>query len=167
MKILYISFLLPILFSCQSEKNVTVYPNQVGDIVFDKNIDNPDFKRCLDKDYGIQYYNNSEGFQYKGEKIAIIRELEKLNLSSSKKINGYITIRFIVNCEGKTGLFRVQQMNDNYLEENLDKDFSVKLLNFTKSLNGWIPIEIRGKKLDYYQYLTYKITNGKVSEILP
>lgn len=167
--LLYILFFLPILFSCQSEKNVTVYPNQVGDIIFDKNIDNPDFKRCMDKDYGIQYYsiNNSNGLQYKGEKITIIRELEKLNLSSSKKINGYITIRFVINCEGKTGLFRVQQMNEYYQEENFDKDFSVKLLNFTKSLNGWIPIEIRGKKLDYYQYLTYKITDGKVSEILP
>lgn len=167
--LLYIFFLLPVLFSCQSEKSVTVYPNQVGDIVFDKNIDHPDFKRCMDKDYGIQYYsiNNSNGLQYKGEKFAIIQELEKLNLSSPKKTTGYITIRFVVNCEGKTGLFRIQQMNENYLEEKPDKDFSAKLLNFTKSLNGWIPIEIRGKKLDYYQYLTYKITDGKVSEILP
>jgi len=167
--LLYIFFLLPILFSCQSEKRVTIYPNKVGDIVFDKNIDSQDFKRCMDKDYGIQYYsiNNSGGLPYEGEKFAIIQKLEKLNLSSSKKINGYITIRFIVNCEGKTGLFRVQQMNENYLEENLDKDFSVKLLNFTKSLNGWILKESRGIKLDYYQYLTYKITDGKVSEILP
>lgn len=165
--IFHILFFSPILFSCQSEKTVTVYPNQVGDIVFDKNIDNPDFKRCMDKDYGIQYYNDSEGFQYKGEKIAIIRELEKLNLSSSKKINGYVTIRFVINCEGKTGLFRVQQMNENYLEEDFDKVFLSQLLNFTKSLNGWTPKESRGTKLDYYQYLTYKITDGKVSEILP
>ncbi len=165
--IFYILFLLPILFSCQSEKTQTVYPNQVGDIVFDKDQDDSNFKRCMDKDYGIQYYNDSEGFQYTGEKIAIIRELEKLNLSSSKKTNGYVTIRFVVNCEGKTGLFRVQQMNENYQEQNNDKDFLEKLLNFTKSLNGWIIKEIQGRKLDYYQYLTYKIENGKVSEILP
>lgn len=163
----YILFFSPILFSCQSEKAVTVYPNQVGDIIFDKNVDNPNFKRCMDKDYGIQYYNDSEGFQYKGEKIAIIQALEKLNLSSFKKINGYVTIRFVVNCEGKTGLFRIQQMNENYTEEKLNKDLVEKLSNFTKSLNGWIPKEIEGRKFDYYQYLTYKITDGKVSEILP
>ena len=58
-------------------------------------------------------------------------------------------------------------MNENYVEENFDKDLTAKLLNFTKSLNGWVPKEIEGYKLDYYQYLTYKITNGKVSEILP
>lgn len=166
--IFYILFLLPILFSCQSEKAVTVYPNQVGDIIFDKNIDNPDFKRCMDKDYGIQYYDyNSNGLQYQGEKIEIVQALEKLNLSSSKKTDGYITIRFVVNCEGKTGLFRIQQMNENYTEENFDKGFIEKLLNFTKSLKGWTPGEMEGRKYDYYQYLTYKIADGKVSEILP
>lgn len=167
--IIYILFILPILFSCQSEKVATVYPSHVGDLVFDKNRDDPDFKRCLDKDYGIQYYdyNSSNGLQYKGEKIEIVQALEKLKLSSSKNINGYITVRFLVNCEGKTGLFRTQQMNENYTEENFDKDFVNKLVSFTKSLNGWIPKESQGSKLDYYQYLTYKITNGKVSEILP
>lgn len=167
--IFYILFLLPILFSCQSEKVVTLYPDHVGDIIFDKNIDDPAFKRCLDHDYGIQYYDlsSSNGIQYKGEKIEIVQALEKLKLSSSQKINGYVTIRFLVNCEGKTGLFRIQQMNENYQEENFDKGFVNKLLNFTKSLNGWIPKETQGRKLDYYQYLTYKITDGKVSEILP
>lgn len=166
--IFYIIFLLPKLFSCQSEKAVTVYPNHVGDIIFDKNIDNPDFKRCMDKDYGIQYYDyNSNGLQYQGEKIEIAQALEKLNLSSSKKTNGYVTIRFVVNCEGKTGLFRIQQMNENYTEENFDKGFIEKLLNFTKSLKGWTPGEMKGRKYDYYQYLTYKIADGKVSEILP
>lgn len=163
----HILFLFPILFSCQSEKKVTAYPDQVGDIIFDEKIDDPNFKRCMDKDYGIQYYNNSDGLQYKGEKIEIIQALEELNLSSSKQRNGYITIRFLVNCEGKTGLFRIQQMNENYRQENLDKNLAEKLLNFTKSLNGWIPKEFQGKRFDYYQYLTYKIENGKVAEILP
>lgn len=159
---------MPILFSCQSEKVITVYPDHVGDIEFNKNIDGPDFKRCMDKDYGIQYYDyNSDGLQYKGEKIEIVQALEKLKLSASKNANGYVTIRFLVNCEGKTGLFRTQQMNENYTEENFDKDFIQKLLNFTKSLNGWTPKEVQGLKSDYYQYLTYKITDGKVSEILP
>lgn len=165
--ILYIFFLLPILFSCQAEKTVTVYPNQVGDIVFDKSKDDPAFKRCMNKDYGIQYYNDSKGYQYNGEKIAIIQALDHLKLSSSQKINGSITIRFLVNCEGTTGLFRVQQMDENYTEAHFDKEFVEKILDFTKSLNGWLPKEYQGHKIDYYQYLTYKIENGKIAEILP
>ncbi len=163
----YILFLLPILFSCQSEKTVTVYPNQVGDVIFDKNTDDPNFKRCMDKDYGIQYYNDEKGFGYTGEKIEIVEALEKLKLSCSKSTNGYVTIRFVVNCEGKAGLFRILQMNENYQQKNFDQQFVEKLLNFTKSLKGWLPKEIQGHHLDYYQYLTYKITDGKVAEILP
>jgi hypothetical protein len=49
----------------------------------------------------------------------------------------------------------------------LDEELENKLLKFTKSLDGWMPKEIKGLKVDYYQYLTYKIENGKVSEVLP
>lgn len=58
-------------------------------------------------------------------------------------------------------------MNAGLKEVVLDKDLGDKLLRFTKSLDGWIPKEIKGLKIGYYQYLTYKIENGKVSEVLP
>ena len=72
-----------------------------------------------------------------------------------------------MNCEGKTGMFRVQQMDENYKETFFDKRFTNQLLEFTKSLNEWIPKEYLGIKINYYQYLTFKIKDGKISEILP
>ncbi|MBB4807045.1 hypothetical protein HNP38_002349 [Chryseobacterium defluvii] len=167
-KIFYILILASSLASCQSEKPVRKYPAQVGDIKFDEKIDDANFKRCIPEDqYRYQYYNDSNGFQYRGEKIAIIEKLAKSDIYSDKKTNGYITVRFLVNCEAKTGLFRVKQINNDYQETVLDNELKNKLLTFTKSLDGWIPKEIKGKKIDYYQYLTYKIVDGKVSEILP
>lgn len=165
-KFFYILFLLPILFSCQSEKTLTVYPNHVGDIEFDESIDGSDFKKCFVDFSSFQYYN-FDGLQYKGEKFEIEEKLEKLNLQTDKKSNGYVTIRFVVNCDGKTGMFRIQQMNENYTEKQFDKKFVDKLLNFTRSLNGWIPKEYSGIKINYYQYLTFKIQDGKIAEILP
>jgi len=144
------------------------YPLTVGDIEFDEKLDDPAFKRCnTEKLVNLQYYQGSKEFDYKGEKIAIIEKLEKEKISSETKTNGYITVRFLVNCEGKTGLFRVQQMNAELKETVLDKELGDRLLRFTKSLDGWIPKEIKGFKVGYYQYLTYKIENGKVSEVLP
>lgn len=160
--------LLPLFTNCQTEKNVvSKYPANVGDITFDEKLDDPQFKRCLDERYSFQYYNDSKGLQYKGEKIEIERKLEAIHLKSNPNSNGYITIRFVVNCEGQTGMFRVQQMNENYEEIAFDNKLTNQLLDFTKKLEGWIPKEYQGKKLDYYQYLTFKIENGKVSEILP
>lgn len=165
---LLILFLFPLLTSCQTEKTVvSKYPAHVGDITFDEKIDDPSFKRCLSEDYRIQYYNDSQGFQYKGEKISIEEKLKSLNIEGDKKLKGHITVRFLVNCEGKSGLFRVQQMNQEYKETDVDKELANQLLTFTKNLNGWIPKKLNGKTVDYYQYLTYKIENGKVSEILP
>jgi len=36
-----------------------------------------------------------------------------------------------------------------------------------KSLKGWKVKQMESKKIDYYQYLTYKIENGKIVEVLP
>lgn len=153
--------------SCQNEKIVDKY-RSVGDIDFDAQKDDIHFKACnKDASLTYQYYNDSKGFQYKGEKIAIEEKLRILKIQGDESSNGYITIRFLVNCEGKTGLFRVQQMNSNYEEAYLDGNLGTQLLDFTKSLNGWIPKKVGNKKIDYYQYLMYKIENGKVSEILP
>lgn len=158
------------LVSCQTEKNAKKYPGTVGDIEFDKKLDDPDFKKCGTgklASFSLQYYQGKEGFSYKGEKIAIVEKLKKENIYSEKKINGYITVRFLVNCEGKAGLFRVQHMSSDLKDIALDEELENKLLQFTKSLDGWMPKEIKGLKVDYYQYLTYKIENGKVSEVLP
>jgi len=166
--LLLLILLIPLFTNCQTEKAaVSKYPAHVGDIKFDEKLDDPDFKRCLGEKFTFQYYNDSKGFQYKGEKIEIEKKLKSLDLENDKNSNGYITIRFLVNCEGKTGMFRVQQMNEEYKEQAFEKSLSDQLLSFTKSLNGWVPKEYDGKKVDYYQYLTYKIENGKVSEILP
>lgn len=167
MKNLLVFILLsPLVLSCQAENAVSKYPAQVGDISFDKKIDD-EFERCVNDKLTFQYYNDANSFNYKGEKIEIQRKLAGLHFQSDQTANGYITIRFVVNCDGKTGLFRVQQMNTNYEESTFNKKLNGQLLNFTKNLDGWIPKEYLGVKLNYYQYLTFKIENGKVSEILP
>ena len=171
MKSLYLFALFTFIqMSCQAEKTVSKYPDIVGDIVFDEKLDEPGFKKCgarKDKPFSFQYYHGPKTFGYKGEKIAIIEKLKKENIFSEKKVNGYITVRFLVNCEGKTGLFRLRHMDSDLKNISLDEDLENKLLKFTQSLNGWMPKEIEGLEVDYYQYLTYKIENGKVSEVLP
>ena len=54
-------------------------------------------------------------------------------------------------------------MNFNYQKTEFDRNLVQELLKFTKNLDGWENFQ----KIDYYQYLTYKIENGKVVKILP
>ena len=50
---------------------------------------------------------------------------------------------------------------------SINKDISEQLLNITKSLDGWVIGKHEGKAYDYYQYLTFKIEDGELIEILP
>lgn len=143
------------------------YQPNVGDIAFDPSLDEPDFKICYAPEI-FQYYNFGKGLQYKGEKIAIIRHFRaKYKGNEFRNIHGYITIRFIVNCEGKTGRFRLQGMDNNYNEATFPTALITQLLDLTKALEGWTPASYEETKMDYYQYLTFKIENGDIKEILP
>jgi hypothetical protein len=169
MRQLFLIFiLLTTLYSCgQTPEKKVSYPLQVGDIYFDSKIDDPDFKIC-DEDRVFQYYNFGKGLLYKGEKVKINEHFrDGLKTKEQKDESGFLTIRFIVNCEGKTGRYRIQGMNNDYKEKAFNDNLTSQLLSLTKQLNGWIVGEYEGKTYDYYQYLTFKIENGRLIEIMP
>ncbi len=169
MRQLFLIFiLLTTLYSCgQTQDKKVNYPLQIGDIYFNSKIDDPNFKLC-DEDRVLQYYNFGKGLQYKGEKVKINEHFKDgLKTQKQKDESGFLTIRFIVNCQGKTGRYRVQGMDNEYNEKTFNENLTSQLLNLTKHLDGWVIGEYEGKTYDYYQYLTFKIEKGKLIEIMP
>ena len=139
----------------------------IGNISFDEKTDRKDFILC-DENHVYQYFNDSEGYLYDGEKLAIEEEFQKkYNQTIVKKENAWVRIRFIVNCFGRTDRFRLLTANYNYEPIEIDKNITSQLLEITKNLSGWIPKKIKEQKIDYYQYLIFKIKGGKIDEILP
>jgi len=150
-------------WSCQDN---TGYPNHVGDIEKDSHLDSKDFKPCTDGQV-YQYYNFGNNIQYKGEKRALINTFKREFKNQSADINGYVTIRFIVNCMGETGRFRVKTLDGDYKPIDMNKSLVDQLLSITKNLDGWLPGASGDLHYDYYQYLTFKITEGQIKSILP
>jgi hypothetical protein len=167
-QVIFISLLLTTLYSCgQTPEKKVDYPLQVGDISFNAKMDDPNFKLC-DEDRVLQYYNFGKGLLYNGEKIKINEHFrDGLKIKEQKGESGFLTIRFIVNCQGKAGRYRVQGMNNDYKEKIFNENLTNQLLSLTKQLDGWIVGEYGEKAYDYYQYLTFKIDNGKLIEIMP
>jgi hypothetical protein len=158
-----------ILFASCSNKTLPTarYPNMIGDIDFDPKMDNKNFQVCNEA-YIVQYFNNSEGLEYEGEKIAIEKEFTNLyNAKIVRKESGLVRIRFVVNCKGKTDRFRIIAMNENYAPHTFDSRLTQQLLAITKQLKGWKPKIYDGTRVDYYQYLIFKIKDGEIAEILP
>lgn len=140
----------------------------VGNIAKDPSVDNPDFKVCDSLDRAAQYFNKQKSFAYTGEKAAVIN-IFKSDFKPLQKDdqNGWIRIRFMVNCEGKTGRFRMIQSNFDYEEFQFDKIIIDQLMSITKSLDGWEIASNEKFSYDYYQYLIFKIEKGELLEILP
>lgn len=162
----FLFFCIVVFFSCarQSTEQIVSYPRHIGDHAFDADVDDPTFKVCNDT-LVLQYYNFGKGMQYKGEKTRI--DSAFANVISDQKDSGYITIRFVVNCKGETGWFRVQQMDFDYTERSFSAETVKQLLEITKRLDGWGVGSFRDVAYDYYQYLTFKFQNGKLVGIMP
>lgn len=144
------------------------YLNYIGDIEANQEVDNPNFSLCKNEGYIYQYFNFGEGPVYEGEKSSILNTFHsKYKVVNKENNNGYVRIRFIVNCEGNPGRYRVLQSDLNYKENSLNPKIINQLLKITKSIKRW-PILVKNEEpLDYYMYLLFKLENGKITEILP
>ncbi len=164
---LLLSLFFILLFGCNTEKQISKYPESVGDIEYNPEVDNHKFVLCNEKNI-YQYFNDSNGLEYKGEKIVIDKIFhENYNNLNILGETGLIRIRFIVNCKGETDRFRVLGMDEYYGQKAFNKNITDQLLKITKGLSGWTPKKINGQEIDYYQYLIFKIVNGNLIEILP
>lgn len=160
-------FFLILLASCnQNPENQNSYLSNVGKILPDHSIDDPNFKPCHD-DFSLFFYQLENKTLYQGEKPGILAAFKELDLPKISQNSGYITVRFLVNCKGETGRFRTEQIDFEYKSKQFKGDIVEKVLFKTKSLNGWLPGKFNGYKCDYYTYLTFKIIDNQIAEILP
>lgn len=145
------------------------YPNHIGDVEFNHEADSSGSQPCH-ADLTAQYYNFNfaGGLRFKGEKLAIDRYFkDHFKPTETENEDGYITIRFLVNCEGKACWLRTEEMDLNYQSKHFAKPALNQLLKLTKELEGWEIAGHEGESYDYYQYLTFKMINGQLIEILP
>ncbi|WP_291960118.1 hypothetical protein [Maribacter sp.] len=155
------------LFGCAKPNKKINYFTDLGEIPKDETVDDIDFQICHE-DFTIPFNYLGVGLVYTGEKPELIKEFEsKYNPVNIKGESGFITIRFIINCEGKSGRFRISETDMELSPKKFDKNISSQIIKITKELNGWKPFQRQEKKMDYQQYLVFKISDGVIEKILP
>ncbi|TDT50527.1 hypothetical protein CLV90_0061 [Maribacter spongiicola] len=139
-----------------------LHSKQVGDIPFDLSVDNSEFVVC-DEEYIVQYY--SAGTYYKGGEKAIKTELRELITQLNFEKSGIITFRFVVNCNNQIGRFRTKMVNEN-LKPTSFRYSNIKQMQETiKNLKDWHAGKWNNQPLDTYYNLSFKIQNGKITDI--
>lgn len=162
----YAVFLMVLtLASCNTETKEAAIPSHIGLIAFDPQIDTLGFKVCNEN---MMYpYFHHKNLSFKGEKPAMVRHYERHFTPVNESENGYVTIRFVVNCDGEAGRFRVIQMDESYQHKSFSDGLASQLLTLTASLEGWDILTEEGTSYDYVRYLTFKIQQGNVTALLP
>ena len=131
----------------------------------DKALLNKVFKVC-DEYRVYQYYNTQELPYPKGKngfRNYIYSHYENRNYTDS----GYFNIRFIINCEGKAGRFIVHENNLDLEPIAFNRDLKAQLIKLTTHIKAWKPILINNERRDCFMYVSYRIENGEITEIIP
>lgn len=126
------------------------------------------FAPCNDKGQIYDYYNGDPDAGYRKGKRSLwdlFNQQVESNLLGNE--SGYLTFRFIINCTGEAGWF---------VTEEVDLDFNIKtfpettvdhLFEIIRQIDDWQAAVIREEAIDTYAYLTLKMKDGKIIEILP
>jgi hypothetical protein len=118
----------------------------------------------------IYYYYYSVDGKYPKNSTTLIKEAKAFlkDKPHYAEVNGYITFRFGVNCEGTISRFRVQQTDEKYNETHFDKNLVNDLHQFVLSLNPWPIGRDKDKKpINYVAFISFKIKNGEIIAIIP
>lgn len=165
-------FLISIILMTQGCQQHSVpqdskYLRMVGDIQQDSILDDANFVVCNEQNT-MQYHNLNEEVQYEGEKYALDQTFtSQFKADPTIKDSGMIRIRFLVNCKGETGRFRLTAAGYDYKEKQFDPYITDQLIRITKGLKGWKMLSDKTGPKDYYQYLIFKMDEGNITEILP
>jgi len=148
-----------------SERKFTDAPLEKKETSF-KNIQN--FEACNGGVKNQYYYDEIGTSNSRNREEMLSYFLKHFQYPFDSNQNGYIRIRFMVNCKGKIGRFSLQEMDRDYKEKRFPPEITQQLFDLVYQLDGWIPMELwLDEPVDYYKHLGFKINNGQIEEILP
>lgn len=126
------------------------------------------FEICGQEKSIADYYNSTPDGDYLHGKAALIDTIFS-NLDEEQLMNqtGMLTFRFVVNCEGKAGRFIARGYDLNYQPFDFPEETVRHLYSLMLRLKEWQPVVIREEPQDAYFYFTFKLNNGKITDILP
>jgi hypothetical protein len=168
MKIFPYIVLLTGLFSCQQApedtSNTQKYSDNVGDILFDPTSDDQNFMLC--DSTKVISGRSSLSFSDNGSTVAEVCLKNFKFQPAYASFSGYVIVRFIVNCQKETGRFRIQTLAEDFSSKECPLALQNHLSSIVQGLKSWKDRGTRGRGADRSKYINFKITNGKIENVL-
>lgn len=125
-----------------------------------------DFEPC--DNYIYDYYNGDPDAGSAGGKRALVRWLEEqLDPKLLEGQSGYLTFRFVINCEGEAGYFITEEAGLDFAVKQFPDALIQHVYLQLQAFGNWVPTVIREEKADAYAYVTLKLKDGELIDLLP
>ena len=121
----------------------------------------------------VDYYNyrkgdsNGQVASYSKGKNGLRKHILSQYRNENYTDSGYLNIRFIINCKGEIGRFLIHENTLDLEPTVFSKDLKNQLFQLTTQLKKWNPVIFEGAEMDSYMYISYRIENGEITEIIP
>lgn len=126
------------------------------------------FQPCEDPDRIADYYNGDPDAGLVGGKRAFQALFgERLDEGLLQGQSGYLTFRFVINCRGEAGWFITESADLDFRSKHFPESLVRHILSILQGAGPWRATVVNGQKRDAYAYVTLKLKNGKLVEILP
>lgn len=116
-------------------------------------------------------YYYSVGGKYPKNSTSLLKDVHAYLTTGKNEYpgSGYITFRFTVNCHGTlVKNVQVMQTDEKYGNYKFSKKFVEDLYSFLLTMDKWKPGKShQGRPLSYMAYISFKIKNGNVIQIIP
>ncbi|KRG29637.1 hypothetical protein [Salegentibacter mishustinae] len=137
--------------------------HRIGELEANDRIDDNNFKLC-NEDKVAEYYGMNTDYigGKKAIKNRILSELQSLDFKES----GLLTYRFVVNCKGEIGRFRLKATNEDLQKTEVNSKNIQEIEKELRDLKNWNPAGNKsGYTYDSYYILNFKIENDKIVDI--
>ncbi len=139
---------------------------KIGWIPFDISLDNPNFKVCDELNIE-EYYQVNPVYEEGMQSIRKYMYDHQKSLASLCEKDGYVIVRFVINCQGQTDRYRTKFMSLNYRDENtVNTELQKKIILLVRDMGNWTPGNYDGKPYDCYQHLKLLFKNSQLVDVL-
>jgi hypothetical protein len=139
---------------------------KIGWISFDRSVDNPNFKVCDELNIE-EYYQVNPSYHEGLPSIRKFISSYQQELEALCKRDGYIIVRFVINCQGQTDRYRSKFMSLDYVNDNtVNAELQQKIIQLARDMGNWTPGKYHGKTYDCYQHMKFLFKNSKLVDVL-
>jgi len=147
-----------------TEYEIPTMGHDLGYIPYDVKLDKSDYVVCdstgiLSGRNRLQYAGG--GLKLRDDIIAKFGDHPEYEF-----FNGYVVVRFLFNCEGKTGRYRAQALNLDFSPAEAPSDLLTYSKDLIKSVDSWTRRPGSDAKAEYSKFINLKINKGKIEHVL-